>query len=45
MTRKVLSIYPNIKKIAITLRESYSADHNGWSAVLDNGKEFLFQKI
>ncbi len=25
MTRKVLSIYPNIKKIAITLRESYSA--------------------
>lgn len=44
MTRKVLSIYPNIKKIAITLRESYSADHNGWSAVLDNGKEFFVSK-
>ncbi len=44
MTSKVLSIYPNTKKIAITLRESYSADHNGWSAVLDNGKDFFVSK-
>lgn len=44
MTGKVLSIYPNIKKIAITLRESSSADHNGWSAVLDNRKEFIVSK-
>ena len=44
MTGKVLSIYPNIKKIAITLRESYSTDHNGWSAILDNGKEFFVSK-
>lgn len=44
MTRKVLNTYPNIKKVAITLRESYSADHNGWSAVLDNRKEFFLSK-
>ncbi len=41
LTEKVLSEYPNIKKIGITMRESFSADHNGWSAVLHNGKEFL----
>ncbi len=27
--------------IAITLRESFSASHNGWSACLANNKEFL----
>jgi 2-dehydro-3-deoxygluconokinase len=41
LTEKVLAEYPNIKKIGITMRESFSADHNGWSAVLHNGKEFL----
>ncbi len=44
LTRKVLNLYPNIKKIAITLRESYSANYNGWSAVLNNRKEFLISK-
>ena len=44
LTDKILSLYPNIKKIAITLRESYSANHNGWSAVLNNRKEFLISK-
>jgi 2-dehydro-3-deoxygluconokinase len=44
LTRKVLNLYPNIKKIAITLRESYSANHNGWSAVLNNREEFLISK-
>ena len=44
ITQKILNLYPSIKKIAITLRESYSADHNGWSAVLDNGKEFFVSK-
>ncbi|MDI9597508.1 MAG: sugar kinase [Atribacterota bacterium] len=44
ITQKILSIYPNIQKIAITLRESHSADYNGWSAVLDNRKEFFVSK-
>jgi len=44
LTRKVLNLYPNIKKIAITLRENYSANHNGWSAVLNNQEEFLISK-
>ena len=44
LTDNVLGLYPNIKKIAITLRESHSADYNGWSAVLNNRKEFLISK-
>ena len=44
LTDKILKLYPNIKKIAITLRESHSADYNGWSAVLNNRKEFLVSK-
>jgi len=44
LTDKILKLYPNIKKIAITLRESYSANHNGWSAVLNNREEFLVSK-
>ncbi|MCL2480689.1 MAG: sugar kinase [Spirochaetaceae bacterium] len=41
ITEKVLSTYPNLKKVAITLRQSNSADINGWSAVLNNRKEYL----
>ena len=44
LTRKVLNLYPNIKKIAITLRKSCSANYNGWSAVLNNREEFLISK-
>ena len=44
LTDKILSLYPNIKKIAITLRESHSANYNGWSAVLNNQEEFLVSK-
>jgi len=44
LTDKILGLYPNIKRIAITLRESYSANHNGWSAVLNNRKEFFVLK-
>jgi len=44
LTDKVLSLYPNIRKIALTLRESHSSDYNGWSAVLNNRKEFLISK-
>jgi len=44
LTDRVLGSYHNIKKIAITLRESHSADHNGWSAVLNNREEFIISK-
>jgi 2-dehydro-3-deoxygluconokinase len=41
LCEKVLETYPSLKKQAITLRESHSASHNGWSAVLHNRHEFL----
>lgn len=34
LSAKVLDIYPEMHTIAITLRESFSADRNGWSACL-----------
>jgi 2-dehydro-3-deoxygluconokinase len=37
LTDKVKAQYPNVKQIAVSLRESHSADHNGWGAAL-NGK-------
>jgi 2-dehydro-3-deoxygluconokinase len=36
LAEKVLKEFPNLEKQAITLRESHSADHNGWSAILHN---------
>lgn len=44
LTQKVLNEYANLKAIAITLRESFSASHNGWSACLNNGREFLVSR-
>jgi len=44
LTDKILKLYPDIEKIALTLRESYSANYNRWSAVLNNRKEFLISK-
>lgn len=41
LTGKVLAEYPNIKLIAVTLRESKSADHNDWSACLNDRSQFL----
>lgn len=41
LCEKVLSAFPNLKYQAITLRESYNADRNGWAACLHNGKEFF----
>jgi 2-dehydro-3-deoxygluconokinase len=40
LSAKVLKEFPNLKIQTITLRESVSASHNGWSACLNNGKEF-----
>jgi 2-dehydro-3-deoxygluconokinase len=37
----VVAQFPNLERQAITLRESRSADVNGWSAVLHNRTDFL----
>ncbi len=44
LAKKVLDAYPGLKLIAITLRESFSASHNGWSACLHNRQEFLLSR-
>ena len=41
---KVLAAYPHMKMIAITLRESHSADWNGWAACLNDGKDFYVSR-
>ncbi len=41
VAEKVLSEFPNLEKQVITLRESHSADNNGWSAILHNRKKSL----
>lgn len=41
LAETVLNAYPNLKGIAITLRESYSASRNGWSACFHSGADFL----
>jgi len=41
LAERVLDAFPRLTRQVITLRESHSADHNGWSAVLHNRKEFL----
>jgi 2-dehydro-3-deoxygluconokinase len=44
LAEKVLSAYPGLKMLAITLRESKSASHNGWSACLHDRKEFILSR-
>ena len=44
LSDSLLEQYPNVKKVAITLRESKSADINFWAASLNNGKEFIVSK-
>jgi len=41
LCRDVFAAFPNLKYQAITLRESHSASHNGWSACLSDGRQFL----
>lgn len=40
LSDEVLRQYPNMKLIAITLRESKSASHNGWAACLNDRENF-----
>jgi 2-dehydro-3-deoxygluconokinase len=44
LTDRMLEAFPNLRMVAVTLRESRSADDNGWSAVLNNGKEFMISR-
>jgi len=44
LTQKVMAEFPNLKMMAITLRESKSASHNGWSACLHDGQDFLVSR-
>lgn len=45
LSEKVLEIYPDMHTIAITLRESFSADRNGWSAcVRTRDQGFMLSK-
>lgn len=41
LAQRVFEAFPNLEKQVITLRESASADRNGWSACLYDGKTFL----
>lgn len=44
LTTKVLEAFPNMSVIAVTLRESRSADRNGWSACLRDEKGFYLSR-
>lgn len=44
MAKKIMAVYPNVKKLAVSLRESNSADWNGWSAVLATKDAFYKSK-
>jgi len=41
LSDQVLAKYPDMKLIAITLRESSSADSNGWAACLNDRESFI----
>ncbi len=44
LSEKVLAEYPDMSTIAITLRESFSADRNGWSACLRDANGFRLSR-
>ncbi len=44
LSQKMLDIYPDMSIIAITLRESRSADTNGWSACLRDADGFRLSR-
>lgn len=44
LAKKMMAAFPNLKYQAITLRQSYSADHNGWSACLYDGANFMVSR-
>ena len=44
LSQKMMEVFPNLSVMAITLRESHSADHNGWSACLRDADRFHMSK-
>ena len=44
LSQKVLEIYPDMAMVAITLRESRSADTNGWSACIRDADGFKLSR-
>jgi 2-dehydro-3-deoxygluconokinase len=38
VARQIISRFPSVSRVAITLRESISADHNNWGAMLFDAK-------
>ncbi len=40
LSQNMMDAYPNLSVMAITLRESHSADHNGWAACLRDASGF-----
>jgi 2-dehydro-3-deoxygluconokinase len=40
LTARVREDFPNVSRVAVTLRESHSADRNGWSAILSGQTGF-----
>jgi len=41
LAQEVMSRFPSLKRLAVTMRDSRSADHNVWSAILRNREECL----
>jgi 2-dehydro-3-deoxygluconokinase len=44
LTAEVKKQFPNVSVVAVTLRESKSADHNGWSAALSGKTGFYVSR-
>jgi 2-dehydro-3-deoxygluconokinase len=44
LTDRVLDAFPNVNCVLVTLRESFSASHNGWSACLNNREQFIVSR-
>lgn len=44
LSKRMMEIFPNLSLMAITLRESHSADRNGWSACLRDQNGFYLSR-
>jgi 2-dehydro-3-deoxygluconokinase len=45
VARKLVELFPNLKRVAITLRGSVSASHNSWSGLLYDGERVFLGPI
>ncbi len=44
VAQKLIARFPNLTGVAVTLRESFSASHNGWSGMLFTGGRAYFSR-